>query len=98
MAAGRAVICLDLGGPALQVTEKTGVKVPAISPEQAVQDLAVAMERLASDPGLRARMAQAGRERVREQFNWETKGNRLAALYDEIVSVKTEADLRLART
>jgi glycosyltransferase involved in cell wall biosynthesis len=98
MAAGRAVICLDLGGPALQVTEKTGVKVPAISPEQAVQDLAVAMEWLASDPGLRARMAQAGRERVREQFNWERKGNQLAVLYDELVSPKTEADLRLAQT
>ena len=31
MAAGRPVICLDLGGPALQVTEATGIKVPRAS-------------------------------------------------------------------
>jgi glycosyltransferase involved in cell wall biosynthesis len=38
MAAGRPVICLDLGGPASQVTEETGRKIPAISPEQAGSD------------------------------------------------------------
>jgi glycosyltransferase involved in cell wall biosynthesis len=30
MAAGKPVICLDLGGPALQVTEETGFKIPAL--------------------------------------------------------------------
>jgi len=85
MAAGRPVICLDLGGPALQVTPETGIKIPAISPEQTVHDLAAAMDRLASDPGLRARMARAGQKRVREQFNWETKGSQMAALYGEFV-------------
>src|SRR5205085_1454539 len=60
MAAGRPVICLDLGGPALQVTEETGIKVPAIAPEQVVHDLAAALSRLASDPALRVRLGQAG--------------------------------------
>lgn len=50
MAAGRPVICLDQGGPAMQVTEETGIKVPAPSPEQAVQELATALARLANDP------------------------------------------------
>jgi glycosyltransferase involved in cell wall biosynthesis len=98
MAAGRAVICLDLGGPALQVTAETGIKVPAISPEQTVHDLATAMERLGSDPGLRTRMAQVGRKRVREQFNWERKGNQIAALCAEIARPNIQADLRLARS
>lgn len=90
MAAGRPVICFDLGGVALQVTPETGIKVPALSPEQAVRDLAVALGRLASDPGLRARMAQAARQRVREQFNWEIKGERLAAIYAEVVGKQPE--------
>ena len=34
MAAGRPVVCLDLEGPGLQVTENAGIKVAAISPEQ----------------------------------------------------------------
>jgi glycosyltransferase involved in cell wall biosynthesis len=81
MAAGRPVICLDLGGPAVQVTDDTGIKVPATSPQQAVSDLAAAMMRLAQDPGLRFHLAQAGRERVAGQFDWEQKGNFMANLY-----------------
>ena len=49
MAAGRPVVCLDLGGPATQVTEETGIKVPAPVPNQAVSGLAEAMTRLARD-------------------------------------------------
>jgi glycosyltransferase involved in cell wall biosynthesis len=88
MAAGRPVICLDLAGPALQVTSETGIKIPAISPEQSVHDLVVAMERLASDLDLRARMARAGRVRVQHLFNWEKKREYLAALYAELVTTK----------
>ncbi|MFM6845653.1 MAG: glycosyltransferase family 4 protein, partial [Dolichospermum sp.] len=40
MAAGRPVICLDLGGPAVQVTEETGFKIAADEPYQVVRDLA----------------------------------------------------------
>ncbi|MCU0527265.1 MAG: glycosyltransferase [Elainella sp. Prado103] len=43
MAAGRPILCLDLGGPGVQVTGETGIKVPAHTPEQAVKDLATAM-------------------------------------------------------
>jgi glycosyltransferase involved in cell wall biosynthesis len=75
MAAGRPVICLDLGGPALQVTERTGIKVPAREPEQTVRDLATALTRLAADPVLRARLGFAARQRVQEHFTWDGKGD-----------------------
>jgi glycosyltransferase involved in cell wall biosynthesis len=81
MAAGRPVICLDLGGPALQVTENTGIKVPAISPEQVVSDLAAAMTELAKDPDLRIRLGVAARQRVREHFDWDQKGVFMANMY-----------------
>ncbi len=42
MAAGRPVVCLDLGGPALQVASRTGIKVAAIEPRQTVRDLSSA--------------------------------------------------------
>ena len=63
----------DLGGPATQVTEETGIKVPAVSPEQAVLDLAAAMSRLALDPLNRRRLGEAARERVQEYFSWTRK-------------------------
>jgi glycosyltransferase involved in cell wall biosynthesis len=84
MAAGRPVVCLDLGGPALQVTEETGIRVPAISPEQVVRDLADALYKLASDPELRARLSLGTRKRVEEHFNWDKKGLFMAKLYEEL--------------
>jgi glycosyltransferase involved in cell wall biosynthesis len=88
MAAGRPVVCLDLGGPALQVTEETGIKVPAISPEQVVHDLANAYYKLASDPELLARLSLGAKKRVEEHFNWDKKGLFMARLYESLSTVK----------
>ena len=84
MAAGRPVICLDLGGPALQVTTATGMKIPACNPQQAVMEIADAMQRLATAARLRRRMGQAGKQRVREHFAWDMKGRLLAQRYTDI--------------
>jgi glycosyltransferase involved in cell wall biosynthesis len=88
MAAVRPVVCLDLGGPALQVTEDTGINVPATSPEQVISDLAAAFYKLASDPKLRARLSLAGRKRVEEQFDWERKGIFMAELYASLFNLE----------
>jgi glycosyltransferase involved in cell wall biosynthesis len=86
MAAGRPVICLDLGGPAVQVTPKTGFKVPARNPEQAVEDLAIAMRRLGQEEELRLQMAEAAKRRVTEIYSWEQIGLSLSQLYQGIVT------------
>jgi glycosyltransferase involved in cell wall biosynthesis len=85
MGAGLPVICLDLGGPALQVTEETGFKIPAISLEQVVQDMATAMKKLAENPELVKKMGETGHRRVAEEFNWERKGEYIHRLYQEIL-------------
>ena len=79
MAAGRPVVCLALGGPAEQITPEVGIAVPAVTPEQAVRDMAAAMVRLARDPDLRARMSRAARARVAELYVWEGITAALAA-------------------
>jgi glycosyltransferase involved in cell wall biosynthesis len=84
MAAGRPVICLDLGGPGAQVTSETGFKIPARAPEQSVKEMARAMAVLAKDPQLRASMGQAGKDRVASKYAWERKGEILAAFYQEL--------------
>jgi glycosyltransferase involved in cell wall biosynthesis len=90
MAAGRPVVCLDLGGPALQATEDTGLKVPATLPEQVVSELAAAMTRLARDPDLRIRLGIAARSRAQEHFDWDTKGLFMAKLYQSLSIVEEE--------
>lgn len=84
MAAGLPIICLNLGGPGIQVTPETGFKVAANTPEQAVKDLAGAMKQLAQNPELRIQMGEAGRKRVRDVFSWDVKGQDLASLYQTI--------------
>lgn len=85
MAVGCPAVCLDLGGPAIQISEETGIKVAAHNPDQAVCDLAAAMTRLIKDSELRVSMGQAGQKRVRDRYSWETKGQLLAQLYEEIL-------------
>jgi glycosyltransferase involved in cell wall biosynthesis len=92
MAVGCPVICLDLGGPAVQVTEETGFKIPADNPEQAIRGMAAAMTQLAQKPELRSRMGMAGQQRVNALFNWKTKGKFLADVYETILSQWGEAD------
>jgi glycosyltransferase involved in cell wall biosynthesis len=89
MSVGRPVICFDLGGPGLQVTEEAGVKVEARHPEQAVRDLAEAMCRLARDAQLRQRMGEAGRRRSRAAYRWEGKGEFLDTMYRHVTIVST---------
>ncbi len=86
MAAGRPVVCFDLGGPALQVDGDTGFKVTAHSPRQVVEDLAVALTLLARDPVLCKTMGAAGQLRVAEQFNWRIKGAQMEKAYLAVTS------------
>jgi glycosyltransferase involved in cell wall biosynthesis len=83
MASARPVICLNLGGPALQVTETTGFKIEANTPEQAVHDLAVAIAHLA-DPKLSLNLGLAAQQRIKEVYSWDKKGQNLAELYEII--------------
>jgi glycosyltransferase involved in cell wall biosynthesis len=85
MAAGRPVVCLDLGGPSIHVTEEAGFKIPANTTEQAITDMADAITQLAKDTQLRIRMGTAGQKQVREHFSWEVKGRQLGQLYNKIL-------------
>lgn len=84
MAAGRPILCLDLGGPAVQVTHETGFKIAAHTPEQVTADLSKAMIKLANSPALRQEMGKAGKQLVREQYSWQVKGEQLSQLYQTL--------------
>jgi glycosyltransferase involved in cell wall biosynthesis len=93
MAAGRPVICLDLGGPALQVTAATGIKIPATSPEQVIRDIVAALERMATDASGRASLGQAGRARIEQEFNWKKLGDQMAVVYAQLLSASRVIEL-----
>jgi glycosyltransferase involved in cell wall biosynthesis len=84
MAAGKPVLCLELGGPGCQVTEETGWRVAVGDRAQTIQAMAEAMVQLATDAPLRQRMGTAGQMRVEKFYNWETKGQDLTQLYETL--------------
>ena len=86
LAAGRPVGCLDIGGPASQITSATGFAAPATNPAEAVTALAKFLERLDRDRALLARMSAAARIQARENFSMNVVNARMKQFYAEAIN------------
>ena len=92
MAAGRPVICLDIGGPAAQVTPQTGLVVPATTPEEAVQAMASFLPTtLADNRALLAKLSVQARAWVREKFSVRRVGAALSGFWAEAIASHAES-------
>jgi glycosyltransferase involved in cell wall biosynthesis len=85
MAAGRPVICLNLGGPATIVTDECGVRVEAATPSATIAALAEAMMVLARDHKKRLAMGRAAVSRLTEVMTWEYKTDRITEFYSDAI-------------
>ena len=86
LASGRPVVCLDIGGPASQVTGECGCVAPASTPAEAVATMAAYLARIARDrPGLREISARA-RARAHEVFSMRRVGEDLEQIYRDAVA------------
>ncbi len=85
MAKALPVVCLDFGGPGEYVTGECGIKVPLTKPENVVQGLADGLSSLASDAALFERLSAGAIERVKRHYVWDRVGERLNALYREVL-------------
>ena len=82
MLAGVPVVAVDSGGPAEIVTDGTdGLLYPAGD----VDALAQALQQLRNDPGLRARLSDAGRVRA-ERFSPQAAAKSVMALYERVLA------------
>jgi len=82
MALGRAVVATPVDGiPELVIDGETGLLVPVGDPER----LAAALARLLGDDALRRRLGEAGRERVRREFDQAAMMDRLERLLHGLV-------------
>ena len=73
-ASGLPVVCLDTGGPGQLVTNSTGIKIRAVTPEQTYEGLSKALCTLASNPELYSEMSRAGRQHTKENYLWDCIG------------------------
>lgn len=88
MAIGLPVICLNWSGMKVTTDDQCAIRLPVSNPKQMPHDLADAICKLAEDKELREKMGLAGRERIRKQFNWDSKGRFLEELFGELDRAK----------
>jgi glycosyltransferase involved in cell wall biosynthesis len=102
MASGKPVVCLDLGGPAIIVTDDSGFVIPPITPRQTIRGIADALESLAGDEALRTALGKNARDRAMDAFTWNERGRMLSRLYERVSPLKEcsedEGDARPDRT
>jgi glycosyltransferase involved in cell wall biosynthesis len=84
MAMGLPVIASEWGGPADYIDETCGLLVSPVPKQDFATRLAEAMMRLAADPELCARMGEAGAMKVRREYDWDQKIDRILRIYAEV--------------
>ena len=85
MSMGEPVIATAWGGPMDYLDASCGVLVPPTSPEAMVDGFASAMVELARSPEARARMGAHAVDKVRRDFDWEKKVDRVLAVYRDAI-------------
>jgi glycosyltransferase involved in cell wall biosynthesis len=84
MSASVPVVATAVGGM-LEIVED-GVSGVLIGPPPTAHELAAAIERLIADPGLRGRLAAAGRARYEREFEASGWARRVRGVYDDVLS------------
>jgi glycosyltransferase involved in cell wall biosynthesis len=87
MSLERPVIASDWGGPADYLDPSCGILIPPAPRDTFAARIAAAIQRLAGDPALCSAMGEAGRARIIADFDWETKVDRMIAIYMEVCHV-----------
>lgn len=103
MSHGLAMIVADRGGPGFVVDDACGFRIPVTDPEQFSLGIADSIRRLAQRRDLIAAMGTAARERVRAQFLWDAKVERMSDLYHRTLAhceqrIRTECETRKSPT
>ncbi len=83
MACGTPVIATT-GGALPEVVGDAGILVPPRS----ANALAAAIRQLINDKQAQRQMSEAGKKRVREQFNWEQAARKTLEVYQEVMTTK----------
>ena len=87
MAAGKPVICLDIGGPGFYITSEWGIKIKPNFPDQAIQEMAEALGKLYFNKELRNQLGKAARERTEKEYHWDRLGEKLFKIYGEVLKI-----------
>ena len=81
MACGLPSIIVDYGGPRDLIDDNSGILLPMQPEAPMVDSLRAAMESVVGDPELCKKLAGNALSRIREEFTWAKKAEKLVAIY-----------------
>ncbi len=87
MASGLPSIVVDYGGPRDLIDAGSGILIPMCPESEMVPALREAMERVVGDHDLCRRLARSAAERIRTEFTWDVKAEKLRGIYREVVGI-----------
>ena len=88
MASGLPSIIVDYGGPTELLDASCGIRLPLLPRAQLVAKLRTAMTELMNDPEKCRAMSLSARTRVRAEFTWEAKAEKVVSMYRQILASK----------
>lgn len=86
MMLGLPVIAANWGGPADYLDPSCGILIEPRSQQQFVEDLSQSLIMLAQHPQLREAMGKNGQNKVRREFDWDVKLDRMLAIYQKVTA------------
>ncbi|OPZ16129.1 MAG: hypothetical protein BWZ05_02071 [Bacteroidetes bacterium ADurb.BinA245] len=64
--------------------DETAIRLPVTNPLQMPKDIAQAVCHLIDNPDLMGKMGEAGRARIKNEFNWEKKREFMESLLNDL--------------
>ena len=84
MAQSLPIVCHDIAGLSVAVTDQCGIKVPLVDPATSIAGFRAAVERLAETPPLLQALSAGAAARAAE-LTWEAKAAEIARVYERCV-------------
>jgi glycosyltransferase involved in cell wall biosynthesis len=85
LAIGKPVVCLDIGGPATQISTACGFAAPATDRATAIKTMADYLEKLFYNPDVYKIASQAASHRVRDNFSLKQQTDIVHAAYEDVL-------------
>lgn len=84
MGCGLPTVCFDAAGMGVIADDSCAIKIPMNNPEEALHDMTDALEKLCADSLLRKKMGKNAALRIKDKFNWDSKGIFMEKLFQKL--------------
>ena len=84
MAVGLPVVCLNWTGMSVITDENSAIRIKPSDYEQSIDDFTKAISDLIENEEIRIKMGAAGKQRIKERYNWETKGEYIEKMLEKM--------------